>query len=173
MAMSPIRPVVLLIFALWLAAAPRQSVAAEILAGPYAAAVERVVDGDTIAVRVTIWLAQDISVSVRVRGIDAPELRGRCDGERLRAEEATNALRHLLGDGTIVLTAIEGDKYFGRVVADVTNAAGDDIAAMLVANGFARAYDGGARRSWCEIGARDGGEEELGSLAGLAHIIPD
>jgi len=52
----------------------------------------------------------------------------------------------------VTLTAIEGDKYFGRVVADVATSEGEDIAALLVAGGFARAYAGGARASWCEIG---------------------
>jgi endonuclease YncB( thermonuclease family) len=131
------------------------SAAAERLAGPYLAAVERVVDGDTLAVRVTVWLQQDLSVLVRLRGIDAPELRGGCAGERAHAAEAAGALRRLVEDGRVVLTAIEGDKYFGRVVADVATQAGEDLSAALLAGGFARPYDGGARSDWCEIGALD------------------
>ena len=126
--------------------------AADRLAGPYPAAVERIVDGDTLSVRVTIWLQHDIRVSVRLRGIDAPELRGRCDAEKLRADAATKALARLVVDQPVTLTSIEGDKYFGRVVADVATSEGEDIAALLVAGGFARAYAGGARASWCEIG---------------------
>ena len=103
--------------------------AADRLAGPYPAAVERIVDGDTLSVRVTIWLQHDIRVSVRLRGIDAPELRGRCDAEKLRAEAATKALARLVVDQPVTLTAIEGDKYFGRVVADVATSEGEDIAA--------------------------------------------
>jgi micrococcal nuclease len=126
--------------------------AAETLPGPYAGAVERVVDGDTIAVRVTVWLGQELAVLVRVRGIDAPELRGDCDGEKARAIEATAALERLIGGQPVILSKIEGDKYFGRVLSDVATAGGTDVAAALIAAGLARPYDGGARLSWCEVG---------------------
>jgi hypothetical protein len=95
------------------------------LSGPYTASVERVVDGDTLAVRVTVWLQQEVHVLVRLRGIDAPELRGDCDLERIRAAEAAAALQHLVAAGAVQLTEIEGDKYHGRVIADVTTEAGD------------------------------------------------
>ena len=52
---------------------------AETLTGPVAAIVERVVDGDTLAVRARVWLGQDIHVLVRIRGIDAPELKANCN----------------------------------------------------------------------------------------------
>jgi len=142
---------------LYAAAATGAAGAAEMLAGPYVGAVERVVDGDTLAVRVTIWLQQDLEVLVRVRGIDAPEIRGGCDSEKRRAAEATAALQRLVTDGSVTLTEIEGDKYYGRVVADVITAHGADVGHALVAGGFARAYDGGARAAWCEVGAVEGG----------------
>ena len=141
--------------------------AAGTLAGPYVGAVERVVDGDTIAVRVTVWLEQDLRVLVRVRGIDAPELRGRCTSEKERAADATAALGRLVAGGSVVLTEIEGDKFYGRVVADVVTLEGRDIAAALVQGGFARPYDGSARQGWCDIGALDPAED-----AELAQVEP-
>jgi endonuclease YncB( thermonuclease family) len=140
-------------WALLLPALPGVAAAAEVLAGPYVGAVERVVDGDTIAVRVTVWLEQDLHVLVRVRGIDAPELRGRCESERERAGAATAQLARLVAGGAVVLTRIEGDKYYGRVVADVSTREGGDIGRTLVAAGFARPYDGDRRLPWCELGA--------------------
>jgi endonuclease YncB( thermonuclease family) len=133
--------------------------AAGTLAGPYFGAVERIVDGDTIAVRVTVWLEQDLRVLVRVRGIDAPERRGRCVSEKRRAEDATAALARLVAGGSVVLTKIEGDKFYGRVVADVVTAEGHDIGAALVEGGFARPYDGTARQGWCEVGALEPAEK--------------
>jgi len=130
--------------------------AAEPLAGPYMAAVEKVVDGDTIAVRVTVWLDLDIRVLVRIRGIDAPELKGACAYEKAQAQRATAALARLVGDGTVLLTAVEGDKYFGRVLADVTAPDGSDVAAALIAAGMARRYEGGRRGDWCAIGGLEG-----------------
>ena len=136
--------------------------AAGTLAGPYVGAVERVVDGDTIAVRVTVWLEQDLRVLVRVRGIDAPELRGRCTSEKERAADAAAALGRLVAGGSVVLTEIEGDKFYGRVVADVVTQEGRDVGAALVRGGYARPYDGSVRQGWCELGTADPvGEDEL------------
>lgn len=129
--------------------------AAEILPGPYAGAVERVVDGDTLAVRVTVWLGQELRVLVRVRGVDAPELRGRCEAEKAEAREAAAALTRFVADGSVVLSAIEGDKYYGRVVADVATPDGRHVGLALLSGGFVRPYDGGSRSGWCEIGAAD------------------
>ncbi len=86
------------------------------LAGPVAAQVVAVIDGDTLAVRARIWLGQDIAVHVRIDGIDAPELRGRCAAERAAAQAARMALsRRTLGQ-PVQLTGIRWDKYGGRVV---------------------------------------------------------
>jgi endonuclease YncB( thermonuclease family) len=139
--------------------------AAEGVSGPYTATVERVVDGDTIAVRVTVWLELDLRVLVRVRGIDAPELRGRCEFEKKRAAAAMGALGQLVAAGPLTLTNIEGDKYFGRVVADVASAKGADVAAAMVAGGFARPYSGGTGGGWCEISARDPGPDRVAQAA--------
>jgi endonuclease YncB( thermonuclease family) len=57
-----------------------RSIAGDLLEGPVTATVERVVDGDTLAVRAKIWIGHEIDVLVRLRGIDAPELRGDCSG---------------------------------------------------------------------------------------------
>ena len=50
----------------------------EVLAGPVPARILRVIDGDTLRVRTRIWLGMDMEIDVRINGIDAPELRGRC-----------------------------------------------------------------------------------------------
>ena len=141
--------------------------AAEILPGPYPATVERVVDGDTLGARVAVWLGQELSVLVRIRGVDAPELRGRCASERVEARVAQRALEALVAGHAVVLTRIEGDKYFGRVVADVATPEAGDLGAALVAGGHARPYDGGARRPWCEPGAV-GSAESAAAVAEFA-----
>jgi endonuclease YncB( thermonuclease family) len=123
--------------------------AGERLAGPFAATVERVIDGDSLAVRVKIWLGLDVSTIVRLRGIDAPELSARCPEERRRALAAREGLAALVAGGDISLAAVETDKYGGRVVADVADAAGRPLAATLVGAGLARPYDGGRRGGWC------------------------
>ena len=107
--------------------------AAERLAGPVEADVVRVVDGDTLVARARIWLGQTVETHVRLAGVDAPELRGKCAAEKARALAAREALARLVGEGPVLLA---------------TGAHGD-VAAALVAGGFVRAYGGGARSGWC------------------------
>lgn len=126
--------------------------AVERLVGPVEAEVVRVVDGDTLVARARIWLGQTVETHVRLAGIDAPELRGKCAAERERARAAREALAHLVGGGPVTLSGIESDKFGGRVLARVSTADAQDVAAALVAGGHVRAYSGGRRTGWCGEG---------------------
>jgi endonuclease YncB( thermonuclease family) len=123
--------------------------AAEALPGPVAGRVVRVVDGDTLVVRAHIWLGQEVETAVRLLGIDAPELKGRCPHERALAERARDRLAALVAGGGVVLTDIHYDKYGGRVLARVSTLAAGDLGQVLLAAGLARAYGGRARQPWC------------------------
>lgn len=129
----------------------------EIVPGPLAAEVVEIVDGDTIAVRVHVWLGQLVETRVRLLGVDAPELRGRCAEERGRAERAREWLRERIGRGEVVLRDIRFDKYGGRVLAQVETASGEDLARELLAEGLARPYRGGRRAGWCDAEEASGG----------------
>ncbi len=131
-----------------LAAAPTG--ARETLPGPIPARVLRVIDGDTLAVKARIWLGQEVEVSVRVDGIDAPELKGRCHRERTLASRARALVESHVGGGEVVLRRIRYGKFAGRVLADVQTPAGEDLAGLLRAAGLAQAYGGGRRATWCE-----------------------
>ena len=50
--------------------------ARDVIAGPMTGDVMQVLDGDTVTVRVRIWIGQSIETSVRINGIDTPEMRG-------------------------------------------------------------------------------------------------
>lgn len=126
--------------------------AAERLSGPVEAEVVRVVDGDTLVARARIWLGQTVETYVRLAGIDAPELRGKCASEKERARAARDALAHLVNGGPVTLSEIESDKFGGRVLARVQTAGTRDVAAALVAGGYVRAYAGGRRTGWCGEG---------------------
>lgn len=124
------------------------------IAGPVEARVIKVRDGDTVEVAAHVWPMQAVHVAVRLRGVDAPELRGDCAREIAAAEAARDRLAALIGTEPVRLTTIEGDKYFGRVVADLSTAAEPNIAARLLAEGLVDPYDGGRRRDWCvSVGA--------------------
>jgi micrococcal nuclease len=124
--------------------------AQEPLPGPYTARVERVIDGDSIEANVTIWLGQQVLTTVRLAGVDTAELRAACPAAREQAQAAKAFLAERLEGGTVTLTSIETDKYGGRVVAHVTDAAGTDMAAALLAEGLARPYED-RRPDWCGL----------------------
>jgi len=112
--------------------------------------VIRTIDGDTFEARVHVLPGRDLFTRVRLRGIDAPELKAACAQELKLAEAATDALRDLLGQGGVTIYNIGRDKYQGRVVADVATKRTDNVSAALLAAGHARSYNGGHREGWCE-----------------------
>lgn len=111
--------------------------------------VVRVYDGDTITVNIDQWPAVvGQAISVRIRGIDTPEIRGQCQQEKQQAKKARDFVKSTLSSAQhITLTNIERGKYF-RLVADVFV---DDqsLAAILLQQQLARPYDGGSRQPWC------------------------
>eukprot|EP00435_Cladocopium_sp_Y103_P078026 s1_g1765.t1 len=138
----------------WVMAVVSTAMAAEVLPGPIPATLVRVIDGDTVEVRARIWLGQQVQVAVRLAGIDAPELRGKCVVERDQAEAAAAHLLPLEGT-EISLTNIANDKFGGRVRADIHHAEMGALAASLMDAGLARPYHGGRRSSWCtDVAAR-------------------
>ncbi|WP_027574159.1 thermonuclease family protein [Bradyrhizobium sp. WSM1743] len=115
--------------------------------------VVRTIDGDTFLARIRQRDGRDAVVRVRLRGIDAPELKASCQEELDKAEAAARALRDLLGQGGVTITNLGPDKY-GRVLADVTTRQTANVSAALLAGGFVRSYNGGHRDGWCARGWR-------------------
>lgn len=116
----------------------------------YPVEVVRVVDGDTFEVRAQAWPGIEIVTKVRLRDVDAPELRGRCAQESALARSARDALAAMLAQGSVSIGRVRLDKYGGRVLADASTAAIGDVASALLAGGHARPYAGRQRRSWCD-----------------------
>lgn len=110
-----------------------------------------VVDGDTLKVAVEIWSWPRLERvrTVRLLGIDAPELRGHCRAERARAQAARAALLPFVGR-KVTLTEIAADKYPSRIDARVRLRDGRDLSEWLLAQGLARTYAGGVRVGWCD-----------------------
>ncbi len=119
------------------------------IAGPVRAHLVRVVDGDTVEVLARIWPDHYVETLVRLAGIDAPELRGRCAEEIALAERAKARLAALLAGSRLLLVDIHYGKYAGRVVARVLTEDGRDVAETLLAEKLARPYAGGRRAPWC------------------------
>jgi endonuclease YncB( thermonuclease family) len=113
------------------------------------ATVLSVYDGDTVRVEAYPWPDQINRVSVRLAGVDTPELRGKCKEERALARVA-KAFVELQIDDEVMLVDVRKGKYAGRVVARIILADGRDLSSLLIEAGLGRAYDGGKRESWCD-----------------------
>jgi endonuclease YncB( thermonuclease family) len=114
-------------------------------AATHPAEVLRVIDGDTFEARVHVWPGLDITTKIRLRGIDAPELRAKCAAERTMAEAARDALGAMLAEGTVGISGVTLDKYGGRVVADAGTRSIANVSSEMLAKGHARRYAGGRR----------------------------
>lgn len=101
----------------------------------------RVVDGDTLVARV-----EGKADRVRLARIDTPELRYRCERERIGAERARQALSRAVAGRTVTMRST-GRGYYGRIIGEVY-ADGVNLSDALLAAGLARPYRG-RRESWC------------------------
>ena len=114
--------------------------------------VTSIYDADTFRVNIKGYPAiVGERVPVRVLGVDAPELRGKCESEKVKARESKQfTVQALRSAKTIELRNMQRGKYF-RILADVyVYVDGKNLAGSLIKAGHARVYDGGKRLGWCE-----------------------
>jgi len=115
------------------------------------ATVGYVFDGDTFAAVVHMDKNTNVDVRVRLINVDTPEMNGKCESEKQRANAARNRLMALIPVGSVVeLKNIKDDKYSGRIDANVILPDGRDVGRILINEKLGRAYSGGRRAGWCE-----------------------
>lgn len=115
-----------------------------------------VYDGDTF--KVNLPCTQDIfcrDVSVRVYGIDTPEMKTQNDCEKRKAREAQTLTKEILSKGPVLLKNCKRDKYF-RILCDVVVLGpnqGYDLSEELVNNHLAVRYYGETKAEvdWCKV----------------------
>lgn len=111
--------------------------------------VTAVYDGDTL----TVAARHDrrgipYRFSVRLSGIDAPEIRGVASADEKRAAiAARDALRTAILGELVTLTVYSFDKY-GRLLASVVHDHKGDVSHWMLKTGHARPYNGGKREMW-------------------------
>jgi micrococcal nuclease len=107
-------------------------------------------DGDTFYITMPGLPPELQRIGVRVRGVDTPEMRGKCEGEKRNALAAkaftTRVL--LMAKNHVTLKGLKWDKYGGRVDADVF-VGGQKLSDMMITRGYARPYGGEKRTGWC------------------------
>ena len=103
-------------------------------------------DGDTCTISIpTLPGIFGDRLALRLAGIDTPEMKGKCDNEKMLALQAKPFLtQHLEKAHTIEIELIARDKYFrmlSLIVAD-----GIDLADEMVKAGLAYSYTGGTKQ---------------------------
>jgi micrococcal nuclease len=109
-------------------------------------------DGDTITFNLPgLHPIIGEKISIRVNGIDTPEIKGACEKEKYDAKQAREMVAETLTDAEqIILKNMERGKYF-RIAADVI-VDGENLSDILIGAGMAVRYDGGKKtHKWCRM----------------------
>lgn len=113
--------------------------------------VIKVYDGDTITIASKLPYDESplYRLSVRLNGIDCPEIKSKDEDEKKIAKEVRDALSNLIYGKQIRLENVQTEKY-GRILADVY-LDNMHVNNWLITNRYAVAYDGGTKHkpvSW-------------------------
>ena len=111
--------------------------------------VGTIYDGDTFYVNIDRWPSiVGEHIAVRVKGVDTPEMQGKCDSETQLARKAKQFTVEFLRRATsIQLRNVSRDKYF-RVLADVY-VGEKNLARELISKGLGYEYHGESKKNWC------------------------
>ena len=109
--------------------------------------VIKVYDGDTITIasKLPIRNSPVYRFSVRLNGIDTPEMRTKNQNEKEIAQKAQLYLSGLIMNKTVLLKDVQTEKY-GRLLAEVYIGK-THINKNMIANRYAVKYDGGTKQT--------------------------
>ncbi|MGI2260648.1 thermonuclease family protein [Shewanella sp. GXUN23E] len=107
-------------------------------------------DGDTFNANIAEWPPiVGLNIPVRIRGIDTPELRGKCQKEKELARAAKQfTVSQLRAAKQIELKDISRGKYF-RLIASVY-VDGKSLGDILLQQKLAVPYSGSKKPNWCD-----------------------
>lgn len=107
--------------------------------------IASIYDGDTFKINLNCSLAIYCEkVPVRVRGVDTPEIKGKTEREKKLAKKAKEFTKNFLAQEPVNLSNCGRDKYF-RLLCDVTNGQGKNLAQELIKNDLGYSYEGGTK----------------------------
>lgn len=109
--------------------------------------VASVYDGDTFKINLNCSVAVYCEkVPVRVLGVDTPEIKGKTAKEKRLAQKAKAFTKNFLTQRPVSLTDCGRDKYF-RLLCNVTNGQGQNLAQELIKRDLGYEYWGGKKSS--------------------------
>jgi endonuclease YncB( thermonuclease family) len=127
--------------------------------------VAKVYDGDTCTIVMILDGGTPFKISVRLNGIDAPEMRSKSELERSAAIAVRDRLAEMVTDRIVWVYIMAWDKYGGRVRGEIYVGERDieSVSGILMAEGLVKEYHGAKREEW-----RD---EELEAIIANAKIL--
>jgi len=101
----------------------------------------RVIDGDTVDLRIDLGFRVWIEQRVRLLGVDCPEMTGPTRAAGMAAKTATE-MWFRTASAIVVQTVLDKRDGFGRVLARICKQHGDrgDLSQWLLDNGYAVPY---------------------------------
>lgn len=142
------------VFLCWVLCVP---VLAKPMPNVYTAELLKVIDADTIKLRLELYPGLYKDVNLRVSGIDTPESRrGMKSGVRIEECEVSlgksatrNAIALLEASKTLLVINIDPQKtkYSGRINGELLFD-GQDYGSYMIKQGLAVKYEGGRRSGW-------------------------
>jgi micrococcal nuclease len=107
----------------------------------YRAKLVRVVDGDTVDLKIDLGFKVEIFQRVRLSRINAPELKSSDPAERVKAKEATDFVSAWFAKWTHVLIETEKSDLFGRYLGDISSSdRSENLNSALLGLGLATIY---------------------------------
>ena len=108
------------------------------------ALITRVIDGDTVEATVDCLFDVKIDLTLRLFGIDTPELTSKVPEERVTAKLAKARLISLVEGKIIKIVSYKEKEKYGRYLAELI-VDGVNVNELFVKEGLAKSYFGGTK----------------------------
>lgn len=109
--------------------------------------ISRHIDGDSFEAIIVCEGYKEVTHSIRIKGIDCPEIFGKCKHEKRMARKAASFTKKTLLNAELVQVEIFELDFYKRILARVI-CDGVDLGQLLIDKGLARKYEG-SKKSWC------------------------
>lgn len=110
----------------------------------------RAYDGDTIYVDIMAFPPiVGRNIPIRVRGLETPEIRGKCEQEKRLAYEARDFVEAtMVGAKEVRLTKIGRGSFFRLIATVVVD--GNNLTDLVIDAGLGKPYDDPDKDEWCD-----------------------
>ena len=114
------------------------------------AKVVDVYDGDTCKIVFMHGGKIPMKISIRIMGIDTPEIRGKDPLEKQAAIKVRDQVRKWIDGKIVQVKFLKWDKFGGRIDGEVYFGDLKSVGDELISMGYAKAYKGKKKKKWTQ-----------------------